>query len=392
MAAHQGTETSLQHSVDRYRPCGRLPDWESIIRQLQSKAVNFQTFIDSFLLCPTMPGYRLEYASSNRAKCKGPKPCAGSVISKGTMRFGTTVEFQGKQSFAWRHWGCVTKKVLSNVKEQFEKASEVDGYEDMKPEDQAKVDKAWEDGQVADEDIPETARKAEGEPEEEEEEEKPKKVRGKKKAEDGEEKPKKPRAPRAKKAPKADEDAEEEAEEKPKKKRAPPKKTKEVEEEDEEEPPKKKRATKKAAAKEESDGDDAEEDAPKKKRATKPKAPPKKRVTKKKTDDEESGEDFSKDIDAIEAGDNSEVEPEDTPKKKAPAKKPVSKKGKKAAEEKDDVSAAEEGDASDAEAGQKRKKPASKTAAKPVAKKAKAAPRQKKSKAVVEDEGEPMEE
>ncbi|KAK0192287.1 hypothetical protein F5146DRAFT_497082 [Armillaria mellea] len=151
-----------------------------------------------------MPGYRLEYASSNRAKCKGPKPCAGSVISKGTMRFGTTVEFQGKQSFAWRHWGCVTKKVLSNVKEQFEKASEVDGYEDMKPEDQAKVDKAWEDGQVADEDIPETARKAEGEPEEEEEE-KPKKARGKKKAEDGEEKTKKPRAPRAKKAPKADE-------------------------------------------------------------------------------------------------------------------------------------------------------------------------------------------
>lgn len=99
---------------------------------------------------------------------------------------------------AWRHWGCVTKKVLSNVKEQFEKASEVDGYEDMKPEDQAKVDKAWEDGQVADEDIPETARKAEGEPEEEEEEEKPKKARGKKKADDGEEKPKKPRAPRAK--------------------------------------------------------------------------------------------------------------------------------------------------------------------------------------------------
>ncbi|KAK0211509.1 zf-PARP-domain-containing protein [Armillaria fumosa] len=145
-----------------------------------------------------MPGYRLEYASSNRAKCKGPKPCAGGVISKGTMRFGTTVEFQGKQSFAWRHWGCVTKKVLSNVKEQFEKASEVDGYDDMKPEDQAKVDKAWEDGQVADEDIPETARKAEGEPEEEEEEEKPKKARGKKKAEDGEEKPKKPRAPRAK--------------------------------------------------------------------------------------------------------------------------------------------------------------------------------------------------
>ncbi len=49
-------------------------------------------------------------------------------------------------------------------------------------------------------------------------------------------------------------------------------------------------------------------------------------------EDEESGEDFSKDVDAVEPGDDSEVEPEDTPKKKAPAKKPVSKKGKKAAE------------------------------------------------------------
>lgn len=48
---------------------------------------------------------------------------------------------------------------------QFESASELDGYDELKPEDQAKVDKAWEEGKVADEDIPATARREEGEEE-----------------------------------------------------------------------------------------------------------------------------------------------------------------------------------------------------------------------------------
>ncbi|KAJ3880629.1 zf-PARP-domain-containing protein [Lentinula edodes] len=148
-----------------------------------------------------MPGYRLEYASSNRAKCKGPKPCGGSTLTKGSLRFGTTVEFQGKQSFAWRHWGCVTSKVLSNVKSEHPEASDVDGFEDLRPEDQDKVTKAWEVGNVADEDIPETARKADGDGDEEEEDDKPKKksrATKKKADDDGEEKPKKPRATKAK--------------------------------------------------------------------------------------------------------------------------------------------------------------------------------------------------
>ncbi|KIK65652.1 hypothetical protein GYMLUDRAFT_159512 [Collybiopsis luxurians FD-317 M1] len=148
-----------------------------------------------------MPGYRLEYASSNRAKCKGPKPCNGNTLPKGGLRFGSTVEFQGKQSFAWRHWGCVTAKVLANVKAQHPEASDIDGFEELRPEDQDKITKAWEEGHVADEDIPETARKAEGEADEEEDEEKPKKkarATKKKGDDDGEEKPKKARATKAK--------------------------------------------------------------------------------------------------------------------------------------------------------------------------------------------------
>lgn len=87
------------------------------------------------------------------------------------------------------------------MKNSFEEASELDGYDELKEEDQAKVVKAWEEGHVADEDIPESARKeGDGEGDEDDEEDKPKKKKAapkKKKAddEDGEvEKPKRSRA------------------------------------------------------------------------------------------------------------------------------------------------------------------------------------------------------
>ncbi|PPQ70814.1 hypothetical protein CVT26_014058 [Gymnopilus dilepis] len=142
-------------------------------------------------------GYRLEYAPSARAKCKGPKPCSGTAIGKGDLRFGTLIDMRGAQSFVWRHWGCVTPKIIENVKKKFEDASELDGFEDLREPDRARVVKAWQEGHVADEDIPESARKPEGE------EDKPKKAprkASKKKADqsDGEdaeeEKPKKSRA------------------------------------------------------------------------------------------------------------------------------------------------------------------------------------------------------
>ena len=72
----------------------------------------------------------------------------------------------------------MTKKILENAKNQFSEASELDGFEDLKPEDQEKITKAWEDGTVADEDIPESARKPEAE--EGAETDKPKKAAAKK--------------------------------------------------------------------------------------------------------------------------------------------------------------------------------------------------------------------
>jgi Poly(ADP-ribose) polymerase and DNA-Ligase Zn-finger region len=134
------------------------------------------------------------------------------------MRVGSLVDFKGNTSFSWRHWGCTTPKIIANMKKMFEEPSELDGYEELGPEDQKKVDKAWEDGQVADEDIPESARKPlknGGETDDEVVKEKAKKNKktpaARKKVEkdaapepeveDEDEKPKKKRAPPKKKAP-----------------------------------------------------------------------------------------------------------------------------------------------------------------------------------------------
>jgi hypothetical protein len=65
---------------------------------------------------------------------------------------------------------------MANLKSEFEKAEELDGYEELEPQDQAKLDTAWETGHVADEDIPDSARKPD-EDGDEDEDDKPKKKR-----------------------------------------------------------------------------------------------------------------------------------------------------------------------------------------------------------------------
>ncbi|KAH9943531.1 zf-PARP-domain-containing protein [Amylocystis lapponica] len=119
-------------------------------------------------------GYRLEYAPSARGKCKGPKPCQGTAIGKGELRVGSLVDFRGNSSFSWRHWGCVTETLIKNMKKSFEDPDDLDGFDELSGDDQEKIRKAWEEGHVADEDIPESARKSGNEDEEEEDEDKPK--------------------------------------------------------------------------------------------------------------------------------------------------------------------------------------------------------------------------
>lgn len=75
----------------------------------------------------------------------------------------------------------MTPKIITNMKNSFNEADELDGFDDLNDEDQERIKKAWDDGHVAAEDVPETAKKGEGD-EEDEDEEKPKKKGGKKKA------------------------------------------------------------------------------------------------------------------------------------------------------------------------------------------------------------------
>lgn len=254
--------------------------------------------------------YILGYAKLGTSKCKGPKPCSGSKIPKGSLRFGTQVVINGNTTFAWRHYGCITAKQFENIKTDFDQADEVDGFEDLTPEDQEKFRKAFAEGHVAEEDIPETARK---EPELDEDGnpiESPKKGRGKgKKAKDADEngdadekKPKKKAAPK-KKASKAKDESEVESEE-------------EVEEEKKS---KKKATTKKRSAKKQPDSEEEEEEEEESKPKKTKKAPAKKRAAKK---DAES--------------DNEEPEEVEKPKKKG-GRKPAAKK-QKVEEESDEES------------------------------------------------------
>ncbi|KAI6006690.1 hypothetical protein F5J12DRAFT_832361 [Pisolithus orientalis] len=187
-------------------------------------------------------GYRVEYASSGRAKCKGPKPCAGTDIPKGSLRLGSLVEIRGMPNYSWRHWGCTTSKLISNMKERLDgDVEELDGFDELRDEDKDRLRRAFEEGKVADADVPPSAGK-----------------------------------------PAAGDTTEGE---KPKKKRAPAKKKTEAEEGDEEKPKKAPARRPRTKFPEAVNGAPAEK-----------KAATKKRVTKKKDESEESGEDFAEEI------------------------------------------------------------------------------------------------
>ncbi|TFK80952.1 zf-PARP-domain-containing protein [Polyporus arcularius HHB13444] len=114
----------------------------------------------------TKSGYRLEYARSGRSKCSGPTPCKGTTIERGELRFGSLVNIKGITCFQWRHWRCVTARILTNAKKSLNDADELDGFEDLDDEDQERIKKAWDMGHVPPEDVTETAMKGDGEDEE----------------------------------------------------------------------------------------------------------------------------------------------------------------------------------------------------------------------------------
>lgn len=156
-------------------------------------------------------GYKFDYATTNRAQCKGPKPCKGTKLEKGVLRLGVVVDFRGHPTWTWRHYGCTTKKVFQNMKKSFAEADEIEGFTELKEADQEKIRTAWEKEEVAAEDIPATA--VAGAEDDDEAPKKTSRPRKKQKREDDDDgsdepKPKKKAAPRRKKKADSDEDAE----------------------------------------------------------------------------------------------------------------------------------------------------------------------------------------
>ncbi|PKY08513.1 zf-PARP-domain-containing protein [Aspergillus campestris IBT 28561] len=102
--------------------------------------------------------YRVEAAKTGRAGCQN-KECkdAKVKIAKGELRLGTWVDNDRIQAWMWRHWGCTTPKLISNIKESIGEGEDMDldaldGYDELEAGEQEKIQRAFEQGHVDDED------------------------------------------------------------------------------------------------------------------------------------------------------------------------------------------------------------------------------------------------
>ncbi|KAH8695491.1 poly polymerase and DNA-ligase Zn-finger region-domain-containing protein [Talaromyces proteolyticus] len=101
-----------------------------------------------------MGSYRIEVSANNRAGCNAPACKKTKVkILKGELRLGSWVETEKFQSWSWRHWGCVTTKVISNIVSSLGDGDEpdfdlLDGLDELPEEEQDKVKQALKDGDI----------------------------------------------------------------------------------------------------------------------------------------------------------------------------------------------------------------------------------------------------
>lgn len=108
-----------------------------------------------------MSEYKIEYSPSSRAACRGPKPCYGTKIEKGSLRFGELSENvfdEDHPVWKWRHWGCMTPYLLRQLKKYPRGVHGLSGFQLLRVEDQQRVVSAVERGQVDMADIPASAR------------------------------------------------------------------------------------------------------------------------------------------------------------------------------------------------------------------------------------------
>ncbi|KAG9003678.1 hypothetical protein FRB93_010899 [Tulasnella sp. JGI-2019a] len=95
----------------------------------------------------------IEYAKSGRALCRGVGSC-GVKIDQGTLRYGKEEPsaYRDGTTTTWRHWGCVTPKILQSLKDKG--IQRLSGFAALRFEDREKVTNAITGGRVATEDVP----------------------------------------------------------------------------------------------------------------------------------------------------------------------------------------------------------------------------------------------
>jgi hypothetical protein len=72
-----------------------------------------------------LPPYKIEYARSNRSKCKVCK----KTIDKGAVRIGIKIEGPFGEGFLWNHLACAAKRDFEQVEEAYAGDYTVEGVE-----------------------------------------------------------------------------------------------------------------------------------------------------------------------------------------------------------------------------------------------------------------------
>ncbi|KAF8967874.1 SNF2 family N-terminal domain-containing protein [Flammula alnicola] len=69
------------------------------------------------------------YSKSTRAKCHAPPPCKDTLMPVGTLRYGRTVANEIGETVEWRHWGCITPAILTQLASIPERS--INGFENL---------------------------------------------------------------------------------------------------------------------------------------------------------------------------------------------------------------------------------------------------------------------
>ncbi|KAJ7497415.1 SNF2 family N-terminal domain-containing protein [Mycena latifolia] len=91
------------------------------------------------------------YSKSSRAKCHGPE-CKGTLLPVGTLRYGQTTTNDFGETVEWRHWGCVTPSILTQLAALT--MDRVAGFSQLSVADQNKIRTAISRRRVDPSDIP----------------------------------------------------------------------------------------------------------------------------------------------------------------------------------------------------------------------------------------------